>query len=234
MKAKITATAKYLPKKTLTYLDLEKMVDTSEEWILSRTGIEKRHLVSKGEATSDMCKEVALELIKKSLEKIEFKSFIAISSTRVYGSSQYGELSEANKPEPSDFRGRIVFKYENLVKSSFGSKSLILRLSGLYDDKTNWINSFVTNFDGQKRNLPNVSTNRLHRDTCAEIIAFTLNNDLYLNNDVINCSEGSISYKDLFEEIYANKNFSDYFNCDNKNIREVSNLKLKELGFKFK
>ena len=42
------------------------MVDTSEEWILSRTGIEKRHLVSKGEATSDMCKEVALELIKKS------------------------------------------------------------------------------------------------------------------------------------------------------------------------
>ena len=176
----------------------------------------------------------SLELIKKSLEKIEFKSFIAISSTRVYGSSQYGELSEAKKPEPSDFRGRIVFKYENLVKSSFGSKSLILRLSGLYDDKTNWINSFVTNFDGQKRNLPNVSTNRLHRDTCAEIIAFTLNNDLYLNNDVINCSEGPISYKDLFEEIYANKNFSDYFNCDNKNIREVSNLKLKELGFKFK
>ena len=66
MKAKITATAKYLPKKTLTNLDLEKMVDTSEEWILSRTGIEKRHLVSKGEATSDMCKEVALKLIKKS------------------------------------------------------------------------------------------------------------------------------------------------------------------------
>ena len=66
MKAKITATAKYLPKKTLTNLDLEKMVDTSEEWILSRTGIEKRHLVSKGEATSDMCEQVALELIKKS------------------------------------------------------------------------------------------------------------------------------------------------------------------------
>ena len=66
MKAKITATAKYLPKKTLTNLDLEKMVDTSDEWILSRTGIEKRHLVSDGEATSDMCKEVALELLKKS------------------------------------------------------------------------------------------------------------------------------------------------------------------------
>lgn len=81
MKAKITATAKYLPKKTLTNLDLEKMVDTSEEWILSRTGIEKRHLVSKGEATSDMCKEVALELIKKSRMKPEDIDLILIATS---------------------------------------------------------------------------------------------------------------------------------------------------------
>ena len=45
MKAKITATAKYLPERTLTNSDLEKMVETSDEWIKSRTGIEKRHLV---------------------------------------------------------------------------------------------------------------------------------------------------------------------------------------------
>lgn len=81
MKAKITATAKYLPNKTLTNLDLEKMVDTSEEWILSRTGIEKRHLVSKGEATSDMCKEVALELIKKSRMKPEDIDLILIATS---------------------------------------------------------------------------------------------------------------------------------------------------------
>ena len=37
-----------------------------------------------------------LELIEKSLKKIEYKSFIGISSTRVYGSNQYGELSEIN------------------------------------------------------------------------------------------------------------------------------------------
>ena len=64
MKAKISKTAKYLPKKTLTNSDLEKMVDTSNEWILSRTGIEKRHIVSDGEATSDMCKEVAMALMQ--------------------------------------------------------------------------------------------------------------------------------------------------------------------------
>tara|TARA_B100001250_G_scaffold321625_1_gene284746 strand:- start:1843 stop:2823 length:981 start_codon:yes stop_codon:yes gene_type:complete len=66
MKAKITATAKYLPKRTLTNSDLEKMIETSDEWIKSRTGIEKRHLVGEGEATSDMGKEVALKLLKKS------------------------------------------------------------------------------------------------------------------------------------------------------------------------
>ena len=81
MKAKITATAKYLPKKTLTNLDLEKMVDTSDEWILSRTGIEKRHLVSDGEATSDMCKEVALELLKKSNKNPEEIDLILVATS---------------------------------------------------------------------------------------------------------------------------------------------------------
>ena len=66
MKAKITATAKYLPERTLTNSDLEKMVETTDDWIKSRTGIEKRHLVGEGEATSDMGKEVALKLLKKS------------------------------------------------------------------------------------------------------------------------------------------------------------------------
>ena len=81
MKAKITVTAKYLPKKTLTNFDLEKMVDTSNEWILSRTGIEKRHIVSEGEATSDMCKEVALELLRKSKKKPDEIDLILIATS---------------------------------------------------------------------------------------------------------------------------------------------------------
>ena len=81
MKAKISSTAKYLPKKTLTNSDLEKMVDTSNEWILSRTGIEKRHIVSDGEATSDMCKEVAIALMEKSGKKPEEIDLILIATS---------------------------------------------------------------------------------------------------------------------------------------------------------
>jgi len=66
LKAKITATSRYLPKRVLTNFDLEKMVETSNEWILSRTGIEKRHLVSEGEATSDMGAHVAKQLLERS------------------------------------------------------------------------------------------------------------------------------------------------------------------------
>ena len=87
-----------------------------------------------------------LKTINKSLEDIEFKSFIGISSTRVYGSHQEGELTELNTPEPSDYRGSIILEYEKLIQSLFQSNSLILRLSGLYDDNTNWLKDFVENF----------------------------------------------------------------------------------------
>ena len=65
MNAKITATAHYLPKRVLTNAELEKMVDTSDEWIRSRTGIAERHIVAENEASSDMATEVAKALLKK-------------------------------------------------------------------------------------------------------------------------------------------------------------------------
>ena len=66
MRATVTATARYLPERVLTNADLEKMVNTSDEWIRNRTGIEKRHLVSEGEVTSDMCAHIANRLLEKS------------------------------------------------------------------------------------------------------------------------------------------------------------------------
>ena len=66
MKATITATSRYLPKQIMTNYELEKMVDTSDEWIQSRTGIVERRVVSEGETTSDMCTIIAEELIKRS------------------------------------------------------------------------------------------------------------------------------------------------------------------------
>ncbi|MES1255064.1 MAG: beta-ketoacyl-ACP synthase III [Acidobacteriota bacterium] len=58
--------ATYVPPRLLTNTDLEKMVDTTDEWILQRTGIRERHVVDPGVATSDLGKEAALEAIARA------------------------------------------------------------------------------------------------------------------------------------------------------------------------
>jgi 3-oxoacyl-[acyl-carrier-protein] synthase-3 len=59
----IKSLATYVPPRLLTNADLEKMVDTTDEWILKRTGIRERHIVDPGVATSDLGKEAALKAI---------------------------------------------------------------------------------------------------------------------------------------------------------------------------
>ena len=54
LRAKISALGTYVPPRVLTNADLEKIVETSDEWILQRTGIRERHIVDKGVATSDL------------------------------------------------------------------------------------------------------------------------------------------------------------------------------------
>lgn len=63
VRAKISALGTYVPPRVLTNADLEKMVQTSNEWLISRTGIRERHIVEKGVATSDL----AVEAAKKAL-----------------------------------------------------------------------------------------------------------------------------------------------------------------------
>ncbi len=58
--SRITGTGGYLPEKVVTNADLEKIVDTTDEWITSRTGIKKRHLVVDGETTCDLAEKAAL------------------------------------------------------------------------------------------------------------------------------------------------------------------------------
>ena len=54
MYSRIAGTGRYLPEKVLTNFDLEKIVDTTDEWIRSRTGIERRHIAADHENTSDL------------------------------------------------------------------------------------------------------------------------------------------------------------------------------------
>lgn len=58
-RAKISALGTYVPPQVLTNSDLEKMVDTSDQWIVERTGIRERHVLAKGLGVSDICVEAA-------------------------------------------------------------------------------------------------------------------------------------------------------------------------------
>jgi 3-oxoacyl-[acyl-carrier-protein] synthase-3 len=62
--SRIAGTGSYLPEKTLTNAELEKMVDTSDEWIRSRTGIEERHIAADGEYTVDLAEQAALRAME--------------------------------------------------------------------------------------------------------------------------------------------------------------------------
>jgi 3-oxoacyl-[acyl-carrier-protein] synthase-3 len=59
MYSRIAGTGSYLPEKVLTNADLEKIVDTTDEWIRTRTGIEERHVVVEGETTADLAEKAA-------------------------------------------------------------------------------------------------------------------------------------------------------------------------------
>jgi 3-oxoacyl-[acyl-carrier-protein] synthase-3 len=56
-RTRISSLATYVPPRVLTNADLERMVDTSDEWIMQRVGIRERHIVDPGVATSDLARE---------------------------------------------------------------------------------------------------------------------------------------------------------------------------------
>ncbi|CAM8353222.1 FabH 3-oxoacyl-[acyl-carrier-protein] [Candidatus Methylopumilus universalis] len=64
--SKITGTGSYLPEKILSNLDLEKMFETTDEWITTRTGIKERHIVSTHQYTSDLAVEASKQAIEAS------------------------------------------------------------------------------------------------------------------------------------------------------------------------
>ena len=65
LNAKITAVAHYVPEHVVTNFDLEKKLETSDEWIRTRTGIRERHVVAKGQATSDLAAEAARKVLEQ-------------------------------------------------------------------------------------------------------------------------------------------------------------------------
>ena len=66
MYSRIAGTGKYLPQRVLTNADLERMVETTDEWIRTRTGIEFRHIAADGELTSDLAYKAGLAALENA------------------------------------------------------------------------------------------------------------------------------------------------------------------------
>ena len=81
LRARISSLAIYVPPRVLTNADLEKMVDTSDEWILQRTGIRERHVVDKGTATSDLASEAAKVAVARAGLQPSDIDFIVVGTT---------------------------------------------------------------------------------------------------------------------------------------------------------
>jgi len=83
IRAAITAVGGYVPEDILTNADLEKMVDTNDEWITSRTGIKERHILKgEGKGTSDMAAEaVKILLAKAKIDPSEIELVICATTT---------------------------------------------------------------------------------------------------------------------------------------------------------
>lgn len=82
VRAKITALGTYVPPKVMTNKDFEKIVETSDEWILSRTGIRERHIVGEGVATSDLAVEAAQNaLTERGVDPSEIEAIVVATVT---------------------------------------------------------------------------------------------------------------------------------------------------------
>jgi 3-oxoacyl-[acyl-carrier-protein] synthase-3 len=100
--ASITAVGSYLPSQVLNNKDLEKMVDTSDEWIFSRTGIKERRILAKGLGTSLMAIKAASKIIKKkNINPLDIDMVIVatitpdmhVSATAAHVASEIGALN---------------------------------------------------------------------------------------------------------------------------------------------
>ena len=82
VRAKITALGTYVPPRVMTNSDFEKIVETTDEWIVSRTGIRERHVVEKGMATSDLAAEAAkCALAQHGMDAGELEAIVVATVT---------------------------------------------------------------------------------------------------------------------------------------------------------
>lgn len=90
MNSKITGTGSYLPEKILTNYDLEKMIDTTHDWIVERTGIEERRIVADDQTTCDLgvnAAKNAMEMAGKNADEIDLIIFATTTPDLIFPST---------------------------------------------------------------------------------------------------------------------------------------------------
>ena len=79
--SRIAGTGSYLPERILTNAELERTIDTTDEWIFTRTGIRERHIIAEGQYTSDMALEAAIKAIEAANIDIQSIDLIVLATT---------------------------------------------------------------------------------------------------------------------------------------------------------
>ncbi len=79
--SRIAGTGGYLPEKIITNHDLEKMVDTTDDWITARTGIKERHVVAADESTTDLAEQASLKALEMAGVTVDEIDLIVLATT---------------------------------------------------------------------------------------------------------------------------------------------------------
>lgn len=145
---KIVGTGFYVPDQILTNADLEKMVDTTDEWIVSRTGIRERHIAAANQATSDLCVEAARRALKNAHLEIKDIDLIIVANNTpdtVFPSTAcwvQAKLKAGTVPAFDVIAGCTGFLYGMIISESLifsGTARRILLIGGETLSKvTNW------------------------------------------------------------------------------------------------
>ncbi|MFC1562426.1 beta-ketoacyl-ACP synthase III [candidate division KSB1 bacterium] len=144
----IVGTGSYLPSKILSNFDLEKMFDTTDEWIRTRTGIKQRAIVENGTITSDLCKEASLkaleeaEVLPKDLDLIIVGTItgdVKFPSTACYVQKKLGAVNAAAFDISAACSGFLygVSIADHMMKSS-GYKNILVIGTEILSSITNW------------------------------------------------------------------------------------------------
>jgi len=146
-KSRIAALGTYAPQKVLTNADLEKMVDTSDEWIVTRTGMSRRHVMDDGECTSDLAAaaaRVALEKAGVTPEEVELIIVATITPDMIFPATAcrtQGKLGAVNAAAFDVGAACSGFVYglstaDQYIRNGTYSKVLVIGAEGL----TNFVN----------------------------------------------------------------------------------------------